>query len=146
MCRSDGGKKKIQKNRALQTCSTHQTVYTILVMSTFIMVILHRFPELSDHRSCWQSLDICLWWTLVFTGCRLKKWDKGLWPCSTVETQLLRPLIAYNNLPIWISEFLFILFLNTFAIKKRLNLLLSYSQDQVLSIFLYFSILNACTL
>ncbi|XP_003978314.1 LOW QUALITY PROTEIN: olfactory receptor 5K1 [Takifugu rubripes] len=44
------GKNKVQNSRALQTCSTHLAVYTILLVSAFIMVILHRFPELSDHR------------------------------------------------------------------------------------------------
>lgn len=44
------GNNKVQNSRALQTCSTHLAVYTILVVSAFIMVILHRFPELSDHR------------------------------------------------------------------------------------------------
>lgn len=44
------GNKKLQNSRALQTCSTHLAVYTILVVFAFIMVILHRFPELSDHR------------------------------------------------------------------------------------------------
>lgn len=41
---------KARNSRALQTCSTHLSVYTILVLSAFIMVILHRFPQLSDHR------------------------------------------------------------------------------------------------
>lgn len=44
------GKNKVQNSRALQTCSTHLAVYTILLVSAFIMVILHRFPELSYHR------------------------------------------------------------------------------------------------
>lgn len=44
------GKNKVQNSRALQTCSTHLAVYTILLVSAFIIVILHRFPELSDHR------------------------------------------------------------------------------------------------
>lgn len=44
------GNNKVQNSRALQTCSTHLAVYTILVVSAFVMVILHRFPELSDQR------------------------------------------------------------------------------------------------
>lgn len=44
------GKNKVQNSRALQTCSTHLAVYTILLVSGFIMVILHRFPQLADHR------------------------------------------------------------------------------------------------
>lgn len=44
------GKNKVTNSRALQTCSTHLAVYAILLVSAFIMVILHRFPELSEHR------------------------------------------------------------------------------------------------
>lgn len=43
-------KNKVLNSRALQTCTTHLAVYVILLTSGFIIVILHRFPELSDHR------------------------------------------------------------------------------------------------
>ncbi|KAK2827942.1 hypothetical protein Q5P01_018976 [Channa striata] len=36
--------------KALQTCATHLAVYIILLLSGGIIIILHRFPELSDHR------------------------------------------------------------------------------------------------
>lgn len=36
--------------RALQTCTTHLVVYAILLVSGFIIVTLHRFPSMSDHR------------------------------------------------------------------------------------------------
>ncbi|KAM6907104.1 olfactory receptor 52N2-like [Xenentodon cancila] len=41
---------KALNSKALQTCTTHLAVYTILVVSGFVIVILHRFPQLSDHR------------------------------------------------------------------------------------------------
>ncbi|XP_029924015.1 olfactory receptor 52D1-like [Myripristis murdjan] len=37
-------------SRALQTCATHLAVYVILLVSGFIIVVLHRFPQLSSHR------------------------------------------------------------------------------------------------
>ena len=43
-------KSKALNSRALQTCATHLAVYIILLVSGFIIVILHRFPQLSDHR------------------------------------------------------------------------------------------------
>nr|XP_019969579.1 PREDICTED: olfactory receptor 52N5-like [Paralichthys olivaceus] len=43
-------KNKVLNNRALQTCTSHLTVYVLLLVSAFIIVILHRFPQLSDHR------------------------------------------------------------------------------------------------
>lgn len=44
------GKNKVQNSQALQTCGTHLAVHTILVVFAFIIVVLHRFPALSDHR------------------------------------------------------------------------------------------------
>lgn len=41
---------KVLNSRALQTCATHLIVYTILLVSGFVIVILHRFPQLADHR------------------------------------------------------------------------------------------------
>ncbi|KAG8008399.1 Olfactory receptor 52N5 [Nibea albiflora] len=41
---------KMLNSKALQTCTTHLAVYVILLVSGFIIVILHRFPQLSDHR------------------------------------------------------------------------------------------------
>ncbi|XP_073335024.1 olfactory receptor 5B17-like [Pagrus major] len=43
-------KNKALNSKALQTCSTHLAVYIFLLVSGFIIVILHRFPHLSDHR------------------------------------------------------------------------------------------------
>ncbi|XP_072230877.1 olfactory receptor 52N5-like [Leuresthes tenuis] len=43
-------KNKALNSKALQTCTTHMTVYLILLVSGFIIVILHRFPQLSSHR------------------------------------------------------------------------------------------------
>ncbi|XP_071362044.1 olfactory receptor 1500-like [Trachinotus anak] len=43
-------KNKALNSKALQTCATHLTVYIILLGSGFIIVILHRFPQLTDHR------------------------------------------------------------------------------------------------
>ncbi|XP_076607110.1 olfactory receptor 52N5-like [Chaetodon auriga] len=43
-------KNKVLNRKALQTCTTHLAVYIILLVSGFIIVILHRFPQLSDHR------------------------------------------------------------------------------------------------
>ncbi|XP_040006927.1 olfactory receptor 52N5-like [Xiphias gladius] len=41
---------KVLNSRALQTCATHLAVYILLLVSGFVIVILHRFPRLSDHR------------------------------------------------------------------------------------------------
>ncbi|XP_029030288.1 olfactory receptor 2A25-like [Betta splendens] len=41
---------KVMNSRALQTCTTHLAVYVILLLSAFIIVILHRYPDLSSHR------------------------------------------------------------------------------------------------
>ncbi|XP_029303478.1 LOW QUALITY PROTEIN: olfactory receptor 52N5-like [Cottoperca gobio] len=43
-------KNKTMNRRALQTCTTHLTVYIILLFSGTIIVVLHRFANLSDHR------------------------------------------------------------------------------------------------
>lgn len=43
-------KSQMLNRRALQTCTTHLVVYTILLLSGFIIVILHRFPSMSGHR------------------------------------------------------------------------------------------------
>ncbi|XP_062288558.1 olfactory receptor 52N5-like [Scomber scombrus] len=43
-------KNKNLNSKALQTCATHLAVYIILLVSGFIIVILHRFPQLSGHR------------------------------------------------------------------------------------------------
>ncbi|XP_022625606.1 putative olfactory receptor 52P1, partial [Seriola dumerili] len=43
-------KNKALNSKALQTCATHLTVYVLLLGSGFLIVILHRFPQLSDHR------------------------------------------------------------------------------------------------
>ncbi|XP_067465283.1 olfactory receptor 52N5-like [Thunnus thynnus] len=43
-------KNKMLNSKALQTCATHLAVYILLLISAFIIVILHRFPRLSDHR------------------------------------------------------------------------------------------------
>ncbi|XP_058483712.1 olfactory receptor 52N5-like [Solea solea] len=41
---------KALNSKALQTCAAHLTVYVLLLVSAFVIVILHRFPQLSDHR------------------------------------------------------------------------------------------------
>ncbi|XP_075958663.1 olfactory receptor 52J3-like [Anarhichas minor] len=41
---------KSLNSKALQTCATHLAVYAILLLSGNIVIILHRFPHLSDHR------------------------------------------------------------------------------------------------
>ncbi|KAK9521485.1 hypothetical protein VZT92_021286 [Zoarces viviparus] len=41
---------KSLNSKALQTCATHLAVYVILLLSGNIIIILHRFPHLSDHR------------------------------------------------------------------------------------------------
>ncbi|XP_060942238.1 putative gustatory receptor clone PTE03 [Limanda limanda] len=37
-------------HRALQTCASHLALYIIMFVSGSIIIILHRFPSLSDHR------------------------------------------------------------------------------------------------
>ncbi|KAI7789359.1 odorant receptor [Triplophysa rosa] len=43
-------KDKATNSKAIKTCSTHLAVYLIMLISGFIIVILHRFPEYSDNR------------------------------------------------------------------------------------------------
>ncbi|GAA6226162.1 uncharacterized protein LOC108877218 [Lates japonicus] len=43
-------KNKVLNSRALQTCATHLAVYIIMLVSGSIIIILHRFPHLSDER------------------------------------------------------------------------------------------------
>ncbi|XP_034076564.1 olfactory receptor 146-like [Gymnodraco acuticeps] len=37
-------------SKALKTCSTHLSVYLIMILSGFLIIILHRFPQYSDYR------------------------------------------------------------------------------------------------
>uniref|UniRef100_A0A3Q1EBR8 Odorant receptor, family 70, subfamily A, member 4 n=1 Tax=Acanthochromis polyacanthus TaxID=80966 RepID=A0A3Q1EBR8_9TELE len=43
-------KNQVLNRRALQTCASHLAVYVILLLSGFIIIILHRFPQLSEER------------------------------------------------------------------------------------------------
>ncbi|XP_043076619.1 olfactory receptor 52D1 [Puntigrus tetrazona] len=43
-------KSKTLNSRALKTCSTHLTLYLIMLISGFIVIVLHRFPVYSDYR------------------------------------------------------------------------------------------------
>ncbi|XP_028278070.1 olfactory receptor 146-like [Parambassis ranga] len=43
-------KSKSLNSKALKTCSTHLVVYLIMLVSGFIVIILHRFPQYSDYR------------------------------------------------------------------------------------------------
>ncbi|TKS83430.1 Olfactory receptor 52D1 [Collichthys lucidus] len=43
-------KNKSLNSKALKTCSTHLVVYLIMLLSGFIVIILHRFPQYSDYR------------------------------------------------------------------------------------------------
>nr|XP_046267636.1 olfactory receptor 52N5-like [Scatophagus argus] len=43
-------KSKVVNSKAFQTCATHLAVYIILLLSGGIIILLHRFPDLSDHR------------------------------------------------------------------------------------------------
>nr|XP_046266515.1 olfactory receptor 5B17-like [Scatophagus argus] len=44
------GKNKSVNKKALKTCSTHLVVYLIMLISGFIVIILHRFPQYADYR------------------------------------------------------------------------------------------------
>ncbi|XP_066502091.1 olfactory receptor 1500-like [Hoplias malabaricus] len=37
-------------SKALKTCSTHLAVYLIMLLSGFLIIILHRFPNVADYR------------------------------------------------------------------------------------------------
>ncbi|XP_070773096.1 olfactory receptor 8G17-like [Enoplosus armatus] len=41
---------KSLNSKAMKTCSTHLVVYLIMMLSGFIVIILHRFPQYSDYR------------------------------------------------------------------------------------------------
>ncbi|XP_030009402.1 putative gustatory receptor clone PTE03 [Sphaeramia orbicularis] len=43
-------KNKALNRKALQTCASHLAVYVLLLVSAFIIVVLHRFPQLSNYR------------------------------------------------------------------------------------------------
>ncbi|XP_076025336.1 olfactory receptor 52D1-like [Genypterus blacodes] len=43
------GKNKELNSRALQTCASHLAAYVILMVLAFLIIILHRFPHLSNH-------------------------------------------------------------------------------------------------
>ncbi|KAL3043158.1 hypothetical protein OYC64_020973 [Pagothenia borchgrevinki] len=43
-------KNKALNRKALQTCATHLAVYVITFVSGSIIIVLHRYPHLSDHR------------------------------------------------------------------------------------------------
>uniref|UniRef100_A0A4W6C7B7 G-protein coupled receptors family 1 profile domain-containing protein n=1 Tax=Lates calcarifer TaxID=8187 RepID=A0A4W6C7B7_LATCA len=43
-------KNKSLNSKALKTCSTHLTVYLIMMLSGIVNVMLHRFPQHSDSR------------------------------------------------------------------------------------------------
>ncbi|XP_059208061.1 olfactory receptor 8G17-like [Centropristis striata] len=43
-------KNKSLNSKALKTCSTHLVVYLALLISGFIIIILHRFPHYSEYR------------------------------------------------------------------------------------------------
>uniref|UniRef100_A0A8C1UZ73 G-protein coupled receptors family 1 profile domain-containing protein n=1 Tax=Cyprinus carpio TaxID=7962 RepID=A0A8C1UZ73_CYPCA len=43
-------KNKTTNSKAIKTCSTHLTVYVIMMVSGFVTIFLHRFPELSEQR------------------------------------------------------------------------------------------------
>ncbi|KAM7397484.1 hypothetical protein PAMA_005669 [Pampus argenteus] len=43
-------KNKSLNSKALKTCSTHLFVYLILFSCGMLIIILHRFPQYSDHR------------------------------------------------------------------------------------------------
>nr|XP_033465023.1 olfactory receptor 52N5-like [Epinephelus lanceolatus] len=43
-------KNKSLNSKALKTCSTHLVVYLIMLISGYIVIILHRFPQYSDYR------------------------------------------------------------------------------------------------
>ncbi|TNN47460.1 Olfactory receptor-like protein COR5 [Liparis tanakae] len=44
------GKNKSVNRKALQTCASHLAAYVTLLVSGFLIVVLHRFPQLADHR------------------------------------------------------------------------------------------------
>ncbi|KAM3869048.1 olfactory receptor 52K1-like [Diretmus argenteus] len=43
-------KNKSLNSKALQTCSTHLSVFMIMFLSGMVVIILHRFPKYSDYR------------------------------------------------------------------------------------------------
>ncbi|KAF3840547.1 hypothetical protein F7725_006409 [Dissostichus mawsoni] len=43
-------KNKSLNSKALKTCSTHLSVYLIMLLSGMFVILLHRFPQYSDYR------------------------------------------------------------------------------------------------
>ncbi|KAM7397486.1 hypothetical protein PAMA_005671 [Pampus argenteus] len=71
-------KNKVLNSKALQTCATHLAVYILLLVSAFIIVILHRFPQLSDHRKVASVLGHVALPALnaIIYGLQIKEWKK----------------------------------------------------------------------
>ncbi|CAL8266223.1 unnamed protein product [Merluccius merluccius] len=41
---------KALNSKALQTCSTHLSVYLIMILCGMLIILMHRFPQYSDYR------------------------------------------------------------------------------------------------
>ncbi|XP_034746525.1 olfactory receptor 52N5-like isoform X2 [Etheostoma cragini] len=53
-------KNRAVNSKALQTCATHLAVYIILLVSGNVIIILHRFPDLSDERKIASILFVVI--------------------------------------------------------------------------------------
>ncbi|XP_038564540.1 olfactory receptor 146-like [Micropterus salmoides] len=73
-------KNKSLNSKALKTCSTHLVVYLIMLISGFIAIILHRFPQYSDYRKLSAILFVIVPGTLnpIIYGVQSKEIRKFL--------------------------------------------------------------------
>uniref|UniRef100_A0A671VGN6 Olfactory receptor, family 70, subfamily B, member 1 n=1 Tax=Sparus aurata TaxID=8175 RepID=A0A671VGN6_SPAAU len=99
-------KNKSLNSKALRTCSTHLVVYLIMLISGFVIITLHRFPQYSDYRKLAAILFVIV-------------------PGS------LNPII-YGVQSKEIRKFLFEIFHSINSIKaKKLSYLLSFLEQMV---------------
>ncbi|KAM3601818.1 uncharacterized protein V6R79_019320 [Siganus canaliculatus] len=73
-------KNKSLNSKALKTCSTHLLVYLIMLLSGFIVIIMHRFPQYVDQRRLAALLFILVPGTLnpIIYGVQSKEIRKFL--------------------------------------------------------------------
>ncbi|KAI7796028.1 olfactory receptor 142-like [Triplophysa rosa] len=78
-------KNKATNRKAIKTCSTHLTVYMIMLISGFVPVILHRFPENPEGRKLSALLFYiipCILNPLIY-GIQSKEIREKIFKCST---------------------------------------------------------------
>ncbi|TKS83432.1 Olfactory receptor 52N5 [Collichthys lucidus] len=81
-------KNKSLNSKALKTCSTHLVVYLIMLISGFVVIILHRFPQYSNYRKLSAILFTIVPGSLntIIYGVQSKEIRKFLYEILTSKT------------------------------------------------------------